>query len=107
MACSPHYVYAIIEERFIKSGKVVVKFGIGSRDSIDQSSFMIGMYNIKSTNIEDANASFMMAAQSILTPTSYGDDYFIGDRRDMLDIMLLIAKKYAPAWVDLMEMQKD
>ena len=84
-----------------------MKFGVGSRDVIDQNAFMIGMYNIKSTNIEDANASLMMAAQSILTPTSYGDDYFIGDRRDMLDMMLLIAKKYAPSWVDLMTMQKD
>ena len=100
MACVPHYVYAIIEKRFIKSGEVVVKFGVGSRDAIDQSALMIGMYTIKSTElelIEDANASLLMLARSMLTPTSYGDEYFIGDHRDMLDMMLIIAKKYAPS----------
>ena len=102
MAYSPHYVYGTIEDRFIKSGESVVKFGVDSIDAIDLNQFMIGMIIVKSTDIDDIKASLLGLAKSRFTPTSYGDDYFIGDRGDMLDMMQSIAKKYTPSREDLM-----
>jgi hypothetical protein len=89
-----HHIYAIIEERFLVKNENVVKFGIVNDISKLGNAYVVGVIYIKSHNVDVAKASLLSAARSMFTPTSYGDDYFIGERGDMLDLINKIAMEY-------------
>ena len=103
-----HYIYALIEREYLKSGEDIIKMGRTSRglfkrmSNYPKGSLLLVAYPIKPSDIVVAESRLLSMARSMFTQVkSIGHEYFQADRIKVLKLMMKIGIHYTPSSADL------